>query len=162
MIDKLNVKPTSTKWLDDDHAYVAEYFFGLGFIDLSELLFMRIFDLLNLNRIDAIRAEEIILCLYRYLNPQKDTLDRDIAYGAVDIKFDYQKWSKTHPLKDVTVCDLVLSDDITLLVLSRLYNRIKKSFWKSGEYNWKEYRFLNKGEYLNQKRIKTFSTNSGV
>lgn len=41
---------------------------GLGFRSLSELLPMRAYDLLNMNRIDAIKAEEIIISLYRHIH----------------------------------------------------------------------------------------------
>ena len=66
---KTNIRPTSTRWLSEDNMCVADYFDGLGFTSLQDILDMRIFDLMNMNCLNAIRVEEIITCLYLFLNP---------------------------------------------------------------------------------------------
>lgn len=148
MNNKLLISPSSQEWLDEDNAHVAGYFEGLGFYKLWELLPMRVFDLLNLNRIDAIKAEEILVSLYRFLRPENRELDQELECGFVEAAFDYQKWSRQYKCQDVTVCDLIFYDGMYLKAFSRLFSRIKKAFWKSDEYNWREYRFANRKEYL--------------
>lgn len=143
----LSIKPTSLQWLRDEDAYVAGYMRGLGFRSLSELLPMRVFDLLNMNRIDAIKAEEIIISLYRYIHPEREKFDDDIYYGIIEQSFDFYGWRKKHPLSKVTVCDLVLSDGINREAIYDLYDLIKRAFWRSGEYDWHRYKYANLNEY---------------
>lgn len=69
MKNNTTLRPTSSGWLSEDNMCVADYFDGLGFTSLQDILDMRIFDLMNMNRLNAIRVEEIITCLYLFLNP---------------------------------------------------------------------------------------------
>ena len=64
---------------------------------------MRVFDLLNMNLLDAVRVEEIIVCLYRSLNPNI-TEDEAMYCGAMNQHFDYTGWRKIHrQLEKITV-----------------------------------------------------------
>lgn len=63
MNNKININPSSTKWLEKDDRVVADYFCDLGFHSLKQILDMRVFDL------NAVRVEEVIICLYKWLNP---------------------------------------------------------------------------------------------
>ena len=81
MNQNMNIHPCSTDWLSDEDIVISEYLYGMGFKTLDELMPMRIFDFLNLDRMDAIKAEEFIVCIYKYLHPQNEKLDREI-YGA--------------------------------------------------------------------------------
>lgn len=69
----MNVELNAFVVIDDWQAVVnrtvANYFDSLGFEHLDQILDMRVFDLLNMNLLDAVRVEEIIVCLYRSLNP---------------------------------------------------------------------------------------------
>ena len=47
MNNKINIKPSSTKWLEKDDRVVADYFCDLGFRSLKQILDMRVFDLMN-------------------------------------------------------------------------------------------------------------------
>ena len=47
MNNKININPSSTKWLEKDDRVVADYFCDLGFRSLKQILDMRIFDLMN-------------------------------------------------------------------------------------------------------------------
>lgn len=47
MNNKMNINPSSTKWLEKDDRVVADYFCDLGFRSLKQILDMRIFDLMN-------------------------------------------------------------------------------------------------------------------
>ena len=47
MNNKMNINPSSTKWLEKDDRVVADYFCDLGFRSLKQILDMRVFDLMN-------------------------------------------------------------------------------------------------------------------
>ena len=151
----LSIKPTSLDWLRDEDAFVAGYMRGLGFRSLSELLPMRVYDLLNMNRIDAIKAEEIIISLYRHIHPDNEELDDDIYYGFVEQSFNFIHWRTTHPLSKVTISDLVWSEGINREAIYDLYELIKKAFWRSGEYDWHRYKYQNMSEYYTAMAEKT-------
>ena len=69
MNNKTNINPSSTKWLEKDDRVVADYFCDLGFRSLKQILDMRVFDLMNMQGLNAVRVEEVIICLYKWLNP---------------------------------------------------------------------------------------------
>lgn len=48
MNKKININPSSTKWLEKDDRVVADYFCDLGFRSLKQILDMRVFDLMNM------------------------------------------------------------------------------------------------------------------
>lgn len=48
MNNKININPSSTKWLEKDDRVVADYFCDLGFRSLKQILDMRVFDLMNM------------------------------------------------------------------------------------------------------------------
>lgn len=148
MKNKYNVNPCSAVWLSEENCYVSGYFIGLGIPTLKDVLAMRIFDLMNMNKLDAIRVEEIITCLYKYLNPNTD-VDEAMYSGFMGQCFDYTSWRKKHKdLSSVTVGDLVLEKDINLKAIQHFYDAIRKKYFHSDEYNRYEYRFLNWKEYL--------------
>ena len=47
MNNKININPSSTRWLEKDDRVVADYFCDLGFRSLKQILDMRVFDLMN-------------------------------------------------------------------------------------------------------------------
>ncbi len=47
MNNKININPSSTKWLEKDDRVDADYFCDLGFRSLKQILDMRVFDLMN-------------------------------------------------------------------------------------------------------------------
>lgn len=48
MNNKININPSSTKWLEKDDRVVADYFCDFGFRSLKQILDMRVFDLMNM------------------------------------------------------------------------------------------------------------------
>lgn len=68
MNKKININPSSTKWLEKDDRVVADYFCDLGFRSLKQILDMRVFDLMNMQGLNAVRVEEVIICLYNQQN----------------------------------------------------------------------------------------------
>lgn len=51
MNNKININPSSTKWLEKDDRVVADYFCDLGFRSLKQILDMRVFDLMQICRV---------------------------------------------------------------------------------------------------------------
>ena len=47
MNNKININPSSTKWLEKDDRVVADYFCDLDFRSMKQILDMRVFDLMN-------------------------------------------------------------------------------------------------------------------
>ena len=47
MNNKININPSSTKWLEKADRVVADYFCDLGLRSLKQILDMRVFDLMN-------------------------------------------------------------------------------------------------------------------
>lgn len=159
MNNKLEISPISTEWLSEDDIDVSDYMIGLGFQHLSELMPMRVFDLLNLDRIDAIRAEEIVVCLYKYLHPENERRDKDIYLREIEQDFNFKAFLKGFAsVGDVTVGDLVDAEDMNREALYTLIDSIKSAFWRSPEYDWHCYKFRNKLEYLTElnRRKKAF------
>lgn len=148
MNSKASVNPTSIKWLAEDEQIVADYFLDLGLRSLKEILDMRVFDLMNMQGLDAVRVEEIIICLYKWLNPNTD-IDKAIYIGTMTQPFPYAPWRKKHrDLSEVKVRDLVLAPDINMQAIQHFYDSIRRAFFKSEEYNWREYRYRNWREYI--------------
>ena len=88
MNNKININPSSTKWLEKDDRVVADYFCDLGFRSLKQILDMRVFDLMNMQGLNAVRVEEVIICLYKWLNPNT-AIDEAIYNGMMSQPFLY-------------------------------------------------------------------------
>ena len=85
MNNKININPSSTKWLEKDDRVVSYYFCDLGFRSLKQILDMRVFDLMNMQGLNAVRVEEVIICLYKWLNPNTAIDEAIIAKHTVCI-----------------------------------------------------------------------------
>ena len=152
MNTKTNINPASRAWLETDDYPVADYFDELGFRSLQQVLEMRVYDLMNMNRLNPIRVEEIITCLYRFLNNNPD-VDQAMYEGTMSQDFDFAAWRKKH--KDssrVIVSDIVLTNGMNLKALQHIYDVVRRRFFKSGEYNWHEYRYRDYKEYLESRK----------
>ena len=147
MNNKININPSSTKWLEKDDRVVADYFCDLGFRSLKQILDMRVFDLMNMQGLNAVRVEEVIICLYKWLNPNT-AIDEAIYNGMMSQPFLYTPWRKEHKdLAAIKVGDLVLTPGINMKAIQHFYDAIRKAFFKSEEYNWRWYKFRNRSEY---------------
>lgn len=93
MNNKININPSSTKWLEKDDRVVADYFCDLGFRSLKQILDMRVFDLMNMQGLNAVRVEEVIICLYKWLNPNT-AIDEAIYNGMMLQPFHYSICTK--------------------------------------------------------------------
>ena len=108
---------------------------------------MRVFDLMNMQGLNAVRVEEVIICLYKWLNPNT-AIDEAIYNGMMSQPFLYTPWRKEHKdLAAIKVGDLVLTPGINMKAIQHFYDAIRKAFFKSEEYNWRWYKFRNRSEY---------------
>ena len=121
MNKKININPSSTKWLEKDDRVVADYFCDLGFRSLKQILDMRVFDLMNMQGLNAVRVEEVIICLYKWLNPNT-AIDEAIYNGMMSQPFLYTPWRKEHKdLAAIKVGDLVLPPGINMKAIQHSY-----------------------------------------
>ena len=60
MNNKININPSSTKWLEKDDRVVADYFCDLGFRSLKQILDMRVFDLDSGSRANILATPAIV------------------------------------------------------------------------------------------------------
>ncbi len=149
---KQKISLTSNAWLKEDTNFVTDRFVDIGFVVAEEIMQLRVYDLLNLNRIDAETAKEAILLLYRIYNPNT-SVDDGMDNGMIDQYFPFSAWRKKHPdLSRIIVRDLVMAKDINRRAIIRIWNRILKAFYKSTEYNCREYRFRDYYEMLSKRR----------
>ena len=137
MNNKYRICPESEEWLSRDDAFISGYFDGLGFRTLQDILDMRVFDLMNMRRIDPIRTEEIITALYLFMNPNSE-VDEAMYQRVMAQPFDLSEWRKKH--KD-------------------FYDARRKKFFKSDEYNWREYRYRDWKDYQKQNMAKAGKEN---
>ncbi len=131
----------SREWksVDKDNIYIV--FDMLGFKKVADVMQLRVFDLLNLNRINNNRAEEMLLCIYRLLYANQK-LDDGIYNDEIDQYFSYREWKKEHKkLDQVTVSDILLTKGINRAALLRIYDGVTSAFYKSDEYNSRKYRY---------------------
>lgn len=148
MITRFN----SREWrsIDKDCIYVV--FDMLGFKKVADVMQLRVFDLLNLNRINNNRAEEMLLCIYRLLYSNKK-LDDGIYNDEIDQYFSYREWKKTHKkLDQVTVSDILLTEGINQAALLRIFDGVTSAFYKSSEYDSRRYRYNNLQDLLKLRR----------
>lgn len=148
MQDYLKTMFISRDWrnVDRDNIYVV--FDILGFKKVADVMQLRVFDLLNLNRINNNRAEEMLLCIYRLLYSNKK-LDDGIYNDEIDQYFSYREWKKSHKrLDQVTVSDILLTEGINQAALLRIFDGVTTAFYKSSEYDSRKYRYSNLLELL--------------
>lgn len=143
MQDYLKTMFISREWRNVDKDNIYMVFDTLGFKRVSDVMQLRVFDLLNLNRINNNRAEEMLLCIYRLLYPNKK-LDDGIYNDEIDQYFSYREWKKLHKQLDrVTVSDILLTEGINQAALLRIFDGVTTAFYKSSEYNSRSYRYSN-------------------
>ena len=131
----------SETWLREDSHFITQRLLDRGFRYADQLMAMRIFDLLNIFMINAEIGQESILMLYRIFNHNL-AMDESMEMKLTGQTFPFAAWRKTHrDLSKVSVQDLVLSEDINRKAILRLYNSILKEFYKSDEYDGREYRY---------------------
>ena len=148
MKKKLMTRFNTLEWrsVDKDGIYVV--FDMLGFKSVEDVVQLRVFELLNLNRINNNRAEEMLLCIYRLLYPNRK-LDDGIFNDEIDQYFSYREWKKSHKkLDQVTVSDILLTEGINQAALLRILDGVTAAFYKSSQYDRRRYRYSDLKELL--------------
>lgn len=147
MDELMNLKFDSELWKSIDDYYTARHFTEIGFTNVKEILDLRVYDFLNMNRIDNNRAEEMLVCLYNLFNSTPE-IDEWLYYDEIEQPFDLKKWFSEHRnLAEVKVNDIVLAEDINKEAMYKIFDRITRSFYKSDEYDLWAYRYGNYSEY---------------
>lgn len=153
------VKFDSPKWRKVDEYKVATPFFDVGFRQVKDVVDLRVFDLLNISRINNNRAEEMLLCIYHLLQPDR-RIDEGIYNDEIDQYFSYREWKKKHqPLSRVTVREILATEDLNEDALLRIFDGVTAAFYKSDEYNSREYRYSNLSELRKAMKHKEGGTN---
>lgn len=140
MKNKMKTKLDSREWCQVDEENAGYYFRELGFRSVGEILGLRMFDLMNMDRIDNIRAWEMVRCLYIYLNKNEEA-DQAMEWGMMDQYFPFKSWRKSYKPKQAKVVDLVMAFDMNEKALRRLFGEITRAFYKSDEYCIRYYRY---------------------
>lgn len=156
------VKFDSPEWGKVDEYEVASPFIDVGFRRVKDVVDLRVFDLLNISRINNNRAEEMLLCIYHLLQPDR-RIDEGIyydEYDEIDQYFSYREWKKKHqPLSGVTVREILTTEDLNEGALLRIFDGVTAAFYKSDEYNSREYRYSNLSELRKAMKHKEGGTN---
>ncbi|MBR5931017.1 MAG: hypothetical protein IKZ95_03210 [Lachnospiraceae bacterium] len=141
----------SAEWLGRDEAYACRPFIRAGFSNTEEILELRVFDMLNILGIDRIMAEEMMYALYRFFNENRQA-DDALYNGTIDQYFDFTAWRAENPdVPEVKVKDIVLADGMNFDALTWLFNRVVRKFWKSPEYDSRNYRYWGYRDLVQQK-----------
>lgn len=153
------VKFDSPKWRKVDEYKVANPFVDVGFRQVKDVVDLRVFDLLNISRINNNRAEEMLLCIYHLLQPDS-RIDEGIYNDEIDQYFSYREWKKKHqPLSGVTVREILTTEDLNEGALLRIFDGVTAAFYKSDEYNSREYRYSSLSELRKTMKHKEGGTN---
>ena len=140
MVNKMKTKLNSKEWYGVDEERVGYYFRDLGFKKVSEILGLRMYELFNLNRIDNIRAWEMVRTLYIFLNKNSDA-DQELEWNMIDQYFPFADWRKAHKANEVRVVDLVMAFDMNERALHKLFGELTRKFYKSDEYCGRYYKY---------------------
>ena len=133
----------STEWQREDDYRSVNLLQARGFGFADEVMKIRVYDLLNICSINAIEAGEIVQMLYRLYNPNL-VLDKELEPRFIKHKFLFSKSEDLEkPAAEWKVRDLVMIKGIYSEALYDYWDWICKCFWKSDEYNWREYRYWN-------------------
>ena len=153
------VKFDSPKWREVDKYKVANPFIDVSFRRVKDVVDLRVFDLLNISRINNNRAEEMLLCIYHLLQPDR-RIDEGIYNDEIDQYFSYREWKKKHkPLSGVTVREILATEDLNEGALLRIFDGVTAAFYKSDEYNSREYRYSSLSELRKAMKHKEGGTN---
>ena len=145
-----NLGLDSKAWLKRDEDGVTRQFISAGFSSTEEIMKLRIFDLLNILGIDRIRAEEMMYALYRFFNGNK-RMDDALYRRIVEQYFDLKEWKQLHSdASKVLVKELIMPIGMNIDALIDLFDWVVGKFWKSEEYNSREYRYFSYRDLLEQ------------
>ena len=136
-----NVSLRAGVWLRRDEDGATRPFTNAGFENTEQIMELRVFDLLNICGIDRIMAEEMMYALYRFFNENRHA-DDALYRGIIEQYFDLVEWRQLHPdASKVLVKDIIMPVGMNIDALIELFDGVVRKFWKSEEYNSREYRY---------------------
>lgn len=98
-------------------------------------------------------------CLFADLELDR-RIDEGIYNDEIDQYFSYREWKKKHqPLSGVTVREILTTEDLNEVALLRIFDGVTAAFYKSDEYNSREYRYSNLSELRKAMKHKEGGTN---
>ncbi len=133
-----------TKWQETTDEAICSLFRGLGFHCPEDFMEVRVYDFLNLDRVDNNRAEEMIVALTELLYPDKEKYsDR---FDSVRIE-PVMLWLIEHPNPStVTLRDLICAEKLSLEEILDAFDAVSMGFYHSPEYNSRKYRYGHRRE----------------
>lgn len=138
---RVTEKRYSPEWIDTLDFELSEILISHGITCPDDLLKIRFFDFLNLNRIDAGKGYMILMSLYEFLN-RRPVTDELMMYGETDQKFRFMEFNARHKkLEKVTLEDMVFYEHINAKAMNKLYEHMRRAFMKSPDFNQREYRY---------------------
>ena len=146
-----NVDLRSGYWLRQDEDGATRPFLSAGFSNTEQIMELRVFDLLNILGVDRIMAEEMMYALYRFFNGNRHA-DDALYRGIIEQYFDLVEWRQLHPdASKVLVKDIIMPVGMNIDALIELFDGVARRFWKSEEYNSREYRYWGYKDLMEQK-----------
>ena len=138
-------------WQERDVDGVTGCFIKSGFRNTGEILSARLFDLLNIDRLDSRRVEEMLMALYRWYSADPSA-DEEMALGIREQDCCYGRWRREHKdLSEVTAGDIVMAEDINRKAVLHFFGLVARAFYRSCEYDSAEYKYF---DYESLKRRK--------
>lgn len=139
-------KTGSSGWIRSLDSNLSDILIYHGLEIPKDILPIRIFDLLNLYKIDAGRACSIVTSLYHFLNPNP-AVDAALQYREISQPFSYQDWNRQHrETGKITVGDVVLTRDMNLKAAEHIFDRVCRAFHRSKEYDSRLYKYASAQE----------------
>lgn len=144
----MKIRFDSPEWKKVDTENSCQCFTELGFKTVGDVMGIRMFDLFNLNRVNNNRAEELLICFYRLLYPNRK-IDEGIYNDEIDQYFAYREWKKAHKhFEEVTVSDVLLTEGLNAEAFYHIFDKVTTAFYKSSEYDSRHYRYMSFKELL--------------
>ena len=136
-----------TTWQETTDEAICALFRGLGFHCPEDFMEGRVYDFLNLDRVDNNRAEEMIVALTQLLYPDKKQYpDRFDAVWTEPLML----WLIGHPdPSTVTLRDLICDEKLSLEEMLHAFDAVSMGFYYSPEYNSRKYRYGHRREIGN-------------
>lgn len=136
----------SRDWQDMDTDGVSGCFIEAGFRHTGEILDTAVFDLLNTDRLDCGRVEEMVLALYRWYSP-----DPEEELPVMDRR--WGRWRREHgDLSAVTVRDIVAAECADRKAVLHYFGLVVRAFHRSDEYDGREYKYSDYRDYPRRKK----------
>lgn len=134
-------KSLSSEWIENLDFDLSEILTSHGISCPDDLLQIRFFDFLNLNRIDASVGYRILMSLYEFMN-YRPVFDDLLMYGETGQKFRFMEFrARYKKLERVTLADMIFYEHVNAKAMNKMFEHMRRAFMKSSEFNSREYRY---------------------